>query len=96
MKATVYLIHLDRKMCHAQHYLGYTALDSVQERLARHKNGSGAVMLKSATAQGITFDVVREWSCVSVQSAKALERKLKARHNSPKLCPICEKFHKRT
>lgn len=87
--ATVYLIHLERPISHAKHYLGYTSDDTLQERLQRHKSNRGARLLEVANQQGIDYHVVRTWDNMNWKAARTLERKLKNRHNSPKLCPIC-------
>ena len=40
--ATVYLIHFARPYWHARHYIGYTALEDVDARMARHRAGGGS------------------------------------------------------
>lgn len=91
MCAEVYLIHLERPYKHAKHYLGYTSLDSVDARLHRHKSGSGAKLLQVCNQASIDYTVVRTWQCDNWQSARKLERRLKAQHNAPRLCPICNR-----
>lgn len=86
---TVYLIHLDRPLKRAKHYLGYSALESVKDRLARHKAGYGARLLAACNEQGIDYHIVRIWECTTTRTAKQLERSLKKRHDTPNLCPIC-------
>jgi hypothetical protein len=39
---TVYLIHLDRPLAHARHYLGST--DDLERRLHEHEQGNGSKM----------------------------------------------------
>ena len=90
LMAVVYLIHLDKPIHNARHYLGYTSLP-VQARLARHKSGHGARLLKQANRLGIDYTVVRTWGCADQRQARRLERKLKRGRNSPKLCPKCNK-----
>lgn len=90
MSAFVYLIHIQSKIHHAQHYLGYTAMESVDDRLKYHRNGNGAKLLRYANLQGIKFAVVRVWECGNYREAAKLERKLKNRKESPKLCPVCQ------
>lgn len=89
--ATVYLIHLEQAIKHAKHYLGYTALESVEDRLTRHKAGNGARLLQYANSLGIDYKIVHTWDCKDTHAARNLERKLKRQHNSPRLCPICKK-----
>ena len=78
----VYLIHFSKAYKHARHYLG-TAED-VQARLHEHQTGQGARLTQVAADAGITFEIVRMWN-----GSRKEERKLKNRHNGPKLCPVC-------
>ena len=87
--STVYLIHFQRPYKHARHYLGYTA--DLEARIEQHRNGTGARLLQVITAAGIAFDVARTWAC-----GRELERKLKNRHEGPRLCPICDAEGKRS
>lgn len=91
--ATVYLVHLDRKLNGtAQHYLGQT--DDLGERMKRHRAGRGAAMLRAAKSRGIRFRVVRTWRGVS----REFEHRLKARWHNKQLCPVCSgpNAHRRT
>lgn len=84
----VYLIHFDKPISPdhtCQHYIGYTT--SLKKRLAEHKAGSGARLCQVANERGIDYKVVRTWS----NGTRRLERQLKNRKNSPRLCPICKK-----
>lgn len=87
-----YLIHFERPIGNpdsprgqAQHYLGYTGKESLKARLARHKSGNGARIMAVVSERGIPWQVARTWS----HGTRALERRLKNRHNAPRLCPIC-------
>lgn len=87
---TVYLIHFDKPIGdlanprgQARHYLGYTRGD-LEVRLRRHRNGNGARLMEVIREKGIGWRLVRTWP-----GGRKLERKLKSRHNSPRLCPIC-------
>lgn len=82
-KGTVYLIHLDSKIAHAQHYIGWS--QKLKKRVWHHRNGSGALFLAEAARRGIAFDVVRKWA----KADKNFERKLKNRKKAPELCPVC-------
>lgn len=86
---TVYLIHFERSIGsgrrgQARHYLGYTS-KPLQERLDRHRKGDGARLMQVISEKGIGWSVVRKWT-----GNRGLEKQLKARHNAPKLCPICK------
>lgn len=89
----VYLLHLDTPMSEgpdprtgkerfARHYIGKAK--NLDERLQEHISGQGARMLQVARQRGITWKLARTWEGYSDE-----ERKLKARKNAPKLCPIC-------
>jgi hypothetical protein len=90
MSGTVYLIHFDQPLGdlsnprgQARHYLGYT--DDLQARLEAHRRGNGSAIMAAVTRAGITWQLARTWD-----GDRGLERQLKARHNSPQLCPICQ------
>jgi hypothetical protein len=78
-----YLVHFDEPYRHAGHYLGYTNLESVSERMKRHRAGEGARLLAVLNEAGIGYEVVRIWP-----GGRARERQLKKQH-SPALCPTC-------
>ena len=78
----VYLLHFSENYAHARHYLGYC--HDLTARLAQHASGNGARLCAVVRAAGISWYVSRTW-----EGGRDLERKLKDRHNSPKLCPIC-------
>jgi predicted GIY-YIG superfamily endonuclease len=80
-----YLLHFDSPISPnhtAQHYLGFSA--DLSERITQHKEGSGSRLCAVAKERGIAFTVARTW-----EGDRAVERKLKAQKNSPRLCPIC-------
>lgn len=83
--STVYLIHFLTPLAHARHYLGYTQAESVDQRMERHLNGTGARLLQVARERGVKFEIVRTWE----GEGRTFERKLKNRKNAPKLCPVC-------
>ena len=79
----VYLVHLERKLAHAQHYVG--SCDDLEARLERHRQGGGARLMEVVTSQGISWTVVRTWP-----GGRQLERELKRYHASNRLCPLCD------
>lgn len=81
----LYLLHFDRPLSHAQHYLGFTDHDDVQERIARHAKGHGSRLCRAVAAAGIGWRLVRTWP----GGDRTLERRLKNRKNGPLLCPVC-------
>lgn len=80
---TVYLVHFERAYKHARHYIGSTKFE-VAKRMALHQSKKGAVLLRVLVENDIAFEVVRTW-----EGDRQLERKLKSRKNSKKLCPLC-------
>jgi len=92
---TVYLIHftrplgnLDNPRGQARHYLGYT--HDLEARLEAHRTGNGSAIMAAVAQRGIGWTLARTW-----EGGRDLERKLKGRHNSPQLCPICQNAHDR-
>jgi predicted GIY-YIG superfamily endonuclease len=80
--STVYLLHFSRPLHHARHYLGSTS--DLDQRLNEHRSGQGARLLEVITDLGISFELARTW-----EGDRKPERRLKNRHNAPRLCPIC-------
>jgi predicted GIY-YIG superfamily endonuclease len=78
----IYLLHLDRPLGHASHYLGYAA--DVGKRLDEHRSGRGARMLAAAAERGIGFELVRVWP-----GGREEERSLKRQKNAPRYCYVC-------
>lgn len=78
----VYLIHFDRPLHHARHYLGSAV--SISLRVAEHRAGKGAKLLAAVNAAGIGWSVVRTW-----RGGRRLERVLKNKHKAGRLCPCC-------
>jgi predicted GIY-YIG superfamily endonuclease len=82
---TVYLLHFSEPLHHARHYLGFS--NDLEKRLRLHKAGwnNDARLLQVLRARDISFQLARIWP----DGDRALERRLKRQHNSPRLCPIC-------
>lgn len=81
----VYLLHFERKLKHAQHYIGYT--NDLAKRLKRHNDKQGSHLVAAVVKNGIGFILARTWENVDY----AFERQLKKRKNTKYLCPICRK-----
>jgi predicted GIY-YIG superfamily endonuclease len=81
---TVYLLHLSAPISgHAGHYLGYTS--NLLNRIRMHAQGKGARLMQVAKERHIDFVVAKTW-----KGDRQLERQLKNRKNSPRLCPVCK------
>lgn len=85
IEGTVYLIHLDEPMAHAQHYIGWSQW--LRQRIEHHRKGTGANFLKHVVKAGINFKVVRKWK----GKDRNFERQLKNQKNARRLCPVCLK-----
>ena len=83
----VSLLHFDTPYKHARHYLGSSS--HLDMRLSLHKNGNGVRLMEVIGDAGIGWELARLWECDSREESLALERRLKHRHESPRLCPIC-------
>ena len=86
---TVYLLHFDpgRRITGnrvARHYIGWTEGD-VDTRLAQHLAGRGSPLVAAVAAAGGTVSLARTWDRVD----RHFERRLKNRHEAPRLCPQC-------
>ena len=82
MKQTVYLIHFNKPLKHAKHYLGFT--ENLDKRLTDHLCGIGARLMEVVTEAKIEWKVARTWN-----GDRKFERRLKNRKEAPALCPIC-------
>lgn len=95
-EGTVYLIHFASPIAPgrhtAQHYLGHAA--DLARRIQAHRRGRRynqlghptgcARLVEVAHERGIDWHVARVWP-----GGYELERQMKAQHNSPRLCPLC-------
>lgn len=84
-RGIVYLLHFDRPISDkhtTQHYIGWTL--HLPSRLRAHSEGRGARLTEVARERGISFTIARTW-----RGDRNFERKLKNRHEGPRLCPIC-------
>jgi hypothetical protein len=85
----VYLLHLEPGLPItgnrvARHYLGWTQTD-VDERVRQHLAGHGSPLVRAALAAGADVTLQRTWVGVD----RHFERRLKNRHEAPRLCPRC-------
>jgi len=85
----VYLICLEKPLAAghpARHYMGYAHNpEALRKRLACHAAGNGSRFMEVVGERGIRWQVTRLW----MTGDRDLERRLKNRHESPRLCPVC-------
>lgn len=79
----VYLLHFDKPLCHAKHYIGWTS--DLTARIKAHRSGNGGKLMAAVVAAGIGFCVARVWS----NKTHEFEKYLKTRKESERFCPIC-------
>lgn len=88
----LYLLHFDRPLSHAQHYLGFT--EDLETRLRLHANPDGSSnhrLMQVIHQEGISFVLARAWT-----GDRNAERKLKRRKEGRRLCPLCNpRAHRR-
>ncbi len=88
MPRTVYLIHLDRPLAHARHYLGST--DDLERRLHEHEQGNGSRTLAAVARAGIPWRLARTKSWPQLLPGdRTWERRLHKYKKSRRLCPLC-------
>ena len=85
----VYLIHFDEPYKGTQHYLGYveSVRGKLKRRIEKHKNSTGAKLLKAVNEAGIGWDVVRTWP--EQEANRNFERRIKNGKNMKACCPKC-------
>lgn len=86
---SVYLLHFEPGLPVtgdrvARHYLGFAERD-VDGRVARHLQRQGSPLVAAVPAAGGRITLKRVWTDVD----RAFERRLKRRHETPRLCPLC-------
>lgn len=79
----VYLIHMDRPIGNAQHYVGW-AKDAAK-RLKEHQRGRGGRLLAVANDRDITYETARIWE----PATRRFERRVKNYSRARQLCPVC-------
>ena len=82
-QGTIYLLHFDQPFGHAKHYTGWAK--QLERRLAHHRAGTGANLLRHVKAAGIGWTLTRTWD-----GDRNLERRLKNMGGASRLCPTCQ------
>jgi hypothetical protein len=79
----LYLIHFMKPYKHAGHYRGYCEDGKLDERLARHRSGSGARLIRVIQEAGIDWVLA-----ATFPGGRKQERNLKKK-SVKDICPIC-------
>ena len=80
-----YLLHFERKIHGAQHYLGWSV--HITRRLRQHLKGDGARLVRQALRAGVGVELVRVWAT----DDRTQERALKKTRTPKSYCPKCRK-----
>jgi hypothetical protein len=86
---SVYLVHFEPGLPVtgnrvARHYLGFAEHD-VDARIEQHLRRQGSPLVAAVLAAGGHVTLERVWTGVD----RGFERRLKRRHETPRLCPRC-------
>lgn len=84
-QGTIYLLHFEAPLAHAQHYVGFA--ENLEARLERHRKGNGARLVAAFAEKGIGFKLARTWP-----GDRTEERRIKNLKNTPRYCPICREI----
>jgi len=82
----LYILHFDRRICHAGHYAGCS--ENLKQRLLAHACGCGSRITRAFYQQGIAWTLGGLFS-TTASRMRQIERSLKDRHDTPNLCSIC-------
>lgn len=82
-----YLIHFQRPLHRARHYLGTTK--DISQRMYVHEFRPDARLMMAVKRNGIEWELVRTWL-----GGRKLEMELKRQKNSPRFCPLCRAQNK--
>lgn len=84
---TIYLLHFDRDISGALHYIGSCVSVRLKDRMREHQIGLGASLTHEAHLRGIGFTLVRTWQVPD----RSYERTLKRSGHYKRHCPYCTK-----
>lgn len=87
----VYLYHFLWRYRHAQHYLGATERPLL-DRHKEHISGRGSPLVYAAWKAGIPMKLIPLYP----NESYGLERAIKWQKNSRRICPLCNRQHRRT
>ena len=90
---SVYVLHIEPRLAHAAHYVGFSEAPTVDRRVAEHLSGGckASPLIVAALMAGCAVSLAQRWD--GPQFDRAFERRLKnlggkARANR---CPLCAK-----
>lgn len=81
----VYMLHFERPVGRARHYVGSAQASAFRARLKRHKAGTGAALTSEAVKRGIAMRVSNIWPA----ETRAREQEIKAAGKFSRHCVYC-------
>lgn len=85
-KIVVYMLHFEKPVGRARHYVGSAEPHAFRARLRRHKAGTGAALTSEAVKRGIGMRVAHIWTADS----RAREQEIKAAGKFSRHCVYCQ------
>ena len=84
----VYVLHFDRPLKHAKHYVGWSKDHPLKPngRIDKHRKGQGSALTKALFQAEIGFEVSIIWEGV----CRNFERRKKNSGGASRYCPICK------
>jgi predicted GIY-YIG superfamily endonuclease len=78
----IYLLHFDRPLVHARHYVGWTT--DLEARLDEHGGSNGSALMRAVKDAGIGWTLARTWT-----GDRDHERRIKRAGGKTRICPVC-------
>lgn len=85
-RGIVYLIHFEKPLKHARHYIGFCEFGNLEKRMEQHRKGNGSKLMAAVNEAGIGWEVAKIWENVD----RSFERRLKNRNGASRFCPFCK------
>lgn len=89
----LYLLHFEKPLHHAQHYVGATS--NLRRRLILHAHDKGAKIIKKINSLNIKWELARVWKTEHFDGIFWEESLMKKMKNGSLYCPICYKHNPR-
>jgi len=88
----IYLIHFDKPIGKARHYLGTCNDNRLEARLIEHARGHGARLTKAVADRGIPMWLARVFPELSFEQEKRIKRDVSFKNLCPLCCPMLERL----
>lgn len=88
----LYLLHFDRPLGRARHYLGCTTEARLHTRLREHAAGKGASLTRAVFARAIPVYLARIFPQLSYDDERRIKNGGNLRNYCPLCCPLLERL----